>query len=183
VLEALGALIRRAHDAQAGFDAPPDWHEEPLEPLPGVATTRHVVCHHDLFPPNVILRDGLPAAVVDWDFAGPASALYHIASAANHWVPLRPDEQAQAWDLDGLPRAERLRLLCDAYALDAAGRGALLEVVAHRNRMGDELHRRNGSELRLPGWREMWDAGSGDEILARSAWFEEHRADLRRSLA
>jgi hypothetical protein len=29
----------------------------------------------------------------------------------------------------------------------------------------------------------MWDAGSGDTILARSAWFEENRADLQRSLA
>jgi hypothetical protein len=29
----------------------------------------------------------------------------------------------------------------------------------------------------------MWDAGSGLEILKRSAWFEAHRAELQRSLA
>ena len=60
---------------------------------------------------------------------------------------------------------------------------ALLDVVEHRNRMGYEIHRVYGGERRLPGWREMWDAGSGDEILERSAWFEAHRADLQRSLA
>ena len=182
-LSALGALIRRMHDAQAGFEAPPDWHDEPLDPPPGVTRGNEVVCHNDVFPPNVILRDGLPAALVDWDFAGPAPRLYDVASAANFWVPLRPDGQAERWGLAGLPRGFRLRLLCDAYGLAASDRRELLDVVAHRNRMGYEIHRRNGGELRLPGWKEMWDRGSGDVILERSAWFEANRSDLQRSLA
>jgi hypothetical protein len=182
-LHALGLLIRRMHDAQAGFDRPPDWHERPLEPPPGVTRGGEVVCHNDIFPPNVILREGLPVALVDWDFAGPAPRLYDVASAANFWVPLRSDGQAERWGLAGLPRGRRLRLLCDAYGLGAPERGELLDVVAHRNRTGYEMHRRNGGELRLPGWREMWDRGSGSVIQERSAWFEAHRADLQRSLA
>jgi hypothetical protein len=183
VLAELGGLVRRMHEAQRGYEPPPDWHEEPLEPPEPVAELPLVVCHHDVFPPNVILRGGSPVALVDWDFTGPAPALYDVASAANHWVPLRPDGQAATWGIDGLPRGARLRILCDGYGLDAAERGLLPEVVAHRNRIGYELHRRNGGELRLPGWKEMWDAGSGDEILRRGAWFEAHRAELRRSLA
>jgi hypothetical protein len=182
-LSALGALIRRMHDAQAGFEAPPEWHDEPLDPPPGVTRGNEVVCHNDVFPPNVILRDGLPVALVDWDFARRAPRLYDVASAANFWVPLRPDGQAERWGLAGLARGARLRLLCDAYGLAGADRGELLDVVAHRNRMGYEIHRRNGGELRLPGWKEMWDRGSGDVILDRSAWFEAQRADLQRSLA
>ena len=69
-----------------------------------------------------------------------------------------------------------------AYGLDGEERDVLLDVVAHLNQI-HEIHRRNGGELRLPGWKEMWDAGSGDEILRRSAWFEANREDLRRSLA
>jgi hypothetical protein len=183
VLAALGAFLRQMHDAQEGFDPPPDWHEHPLDLPPSAAGLPQVVCHHDVFPPNVILLDGWPAALVDWDFAGPAPRLYDVASAANHWVALRPDEQAQRWGLAGLPRGDRLRVLCDGYGLDATSREILLDVVAHRNRIGYELHRRNGGELRLPGWKEMWDAGSGDEILRRGAWFEANREDLRRSLA
>ncbi len=122
-------------------------------------------------------------ALIDWDLAVPAPRLYDVASAANFWVPLAPTSEAERSGLAGRRRGERLRLLCDAYGLDAAERGELLDVVAHRNRMGYEIHRLYGGELRLPGWREMWDAGSGDEILERSAWFEAHRADLQRSLA
>jgi hypothetical protein len=182
-LAGLGSLLRRMHDAQAGFEAPPDWHDEPIDIPPSVAELPHVVCHHDVFPPNVILRDGLPFALVDWDFAGPAPGLYDVASAANFWVALKPDEQAERWGLAGLPRGPRLRILSDAYGLDAEERRLLLDVVDHRNRIGYEIHRRNGGELQLPGWKEMWDRGSGDEILRRGAWFEANREDLRRSLA
>ena len=81
-------------------------------------------------------------------------------------MPLRPDEQAREVGLSSDRRGERLRLLCDGYGLDAAGAASLLDVVAHRNRIGYEMHRAAGEPQRLPGWREMWDAGSGDEILA-----------------
>ena len=126
---------------------------------------------------------GLPVALADCDFASPAPHAYDIASAANFWVPPRPDSQGPEAGLDGLPRGERLLLLCDEYSLDAAARLSLLDVVAHRNVLGYETHRVRGCLQRLPGRREMWDAGSGNESLARGAWSEEHRADLRRSLA
>jgi hypothetical protein len=181
VLSELGTLLRRMHDAQAGFVAPPDaeWHSGPLAPPGG----GDVICHNDLFPPNVIFRDGAPVALIDWDLCVPASHLYDIASAANFWAPLAHDARAHAFGLPTEGRAGRLRLLCDGYGLGAAERIDLLDVVAHRNRMGYEIHRLYGGEQQLPGWREMWDAGSGDVILERNAWFEAHRSDLRRSLA
>jgi hypothetical protein len=180
VLSELGCLLRRMHDAQTGFVAPPDaeWHSGPLAPVGG----GDVICHNDLFPPNVIFRGGSPAALIDWDLCTPAPRLYDVASAANFWAPLAHDDRACAFGLANDRAGERLRFLCDGYGLDASARVELLDVVAHRNRMGYEIHRVYGGERRLPGWREMWDAGSGEEILKRSAWFEAHRADLRRSL-
>jgi Phosphotransferase enzyme family len=171
----LGLLLRRMHDAQAGFSLPREahWPERPTSPAPD-----DVVCHHDLFPPNVVLRHGRPVALIDWDLSGPAPRLYDVASAANHWAPLRPDDQAAAWGLAGVDRHARLCLLCDGYGLERKDRVELLDVVAHRNEMGYEIHRRLGGVERRPGWREMWDAGSGDEILARTAWFEAHRGEL-----
>jgi aminoglycoside phosphotransferase (APT) family kinase protein len=141
-----------------------------------------VVCHNDLFPPNVIFRDGSPVGLIDWDLAAPAPRLYDVASAANHWAPLADDDLARRWGLPVDRRGERLRLLCDGYGLERGARLDLLDVVEHRNRMGYEIHRLYGGERRLPGWREMWDRGSGDVVLARTAWFEANRADLRRSL-
>jgi hypothetical protein len=120
---------------------------------------------------------------VDWDFASPAPRACDIASAANSWVPLRPDSQGpEAGSRRPSPGRAALPL-CDEYGLDAAARLSLLDVVAHRNVLGYETHRVRDCLQRLTGRRETWDAGSGDEILARGTWSEEHRADLRRSLA
>lgn len=180
VLSALGALLRAMHDAQAGFVPPADlaWQETPLRPPTG-----RVICHNDLYPPNVLFRDGMPVALVDWDFAAPGDPLYDVASAAKHWVPLAPDARARRFGLPTGRRGPRLRLLCDGYGLAESDRARLLDVVAHANAMGYEAHRLLGGERRLPGWREMWDAGSGKELLRRAAWFEAHRRDLLRYLA
>jgi hypothetical protein len=176
VVRDLGRLLRRMHDAQAGFALPDAvaWPADlPVEPTPG-----SVVCHNDLFWPNVIFRGGRPVALIDWDLAAPAPRLFDVASAANYWVPLRPDEQAAEWGLPTGDRGARLRLLCDAYGLDDAARSGLLDVVARRNRIGFETHSRLGGIERRPGWAEMWDAGSGNEIQARIAWFEAERDNL-----
>src|SRR5262249_6237127 len=133
---------------------------------------------NDLFWPNVVFRDGAPAGLIDWDLAAPAPRLYDVASAANYWVPLRPDDQAAEWGLPIRDRGARLRLLCDAYGLEGAERRQLLDVVTHLNRIGFESHRTLGGLERRPGWATMWDAGSGDQILARAAWFEAERGNL-----
>jgi hypothetical protein len=57
-------------------------------------------------------------------------------------------------------------------------RVALLDVVAHLNELGYEVHRVLGGVERRPGWREMWDDGSGERILARTAWLEAERGDV-----
>ena len=176
VLEDIGLLLRRMHDAQAGFGLPGGltWPPGlPVEPTPG-----SVVCHNDLFWPNVVFRNRRPFALIDWDLAAPAPRLYDVASAANYWVPLRPDDQAEAWGLPTADRGPRLRLLCDAYGLDEEDRDRLLDVVAHCNRLGYAAHERLGGLERRPGWREMWDAGSGAEMQARIAWFEAERDNL-----
>jgi len=175
VLVELGRLLRRMHDAQEGFALPDGmrWPDLPVEP-----TAECVVCHNDLFWPNVVFRDARPVALIDWDLAAPASRLYDLASAANYWAPLRQDAEALEWGLPTETRGPRLRHLCDAYGLDARDRVALLDVVAHLNELGYETHRVLGGQERRPGWREMWDAGSGERILARIAWFEAERGDL-----
>jgi phosphotransferase family enzyme len=175
VVERLGALLRRMHDAQRGFSLP-DGVSWPTGPV--AVTADSVVCHNDLFWPNVLFRAGHPVALVDWDLAMPAPRLYDLASAANFWVPLRTDDQARAWGLPVARRGARLRLLCDSYGLTESQRHGLLDVVAHSNAMGYETHRRLGGVERRPGWRDMWDAGSGEQILARAGWFEAQRDDL-----
>jgi Phosphotransferase enzyme family len=174
VLVELGALVRRAHEAVADFEPPADaaWFTGGEGPL---------ICHRDLFPPNVILRDRRPVALIDWDFAGPAEPLDDIVSAASHWVPLRTD--ADKWGLPARRRPERLRILCDAYGLPDRDRARFVDKAIAIRRGGYEMHKRLGGDERRPGWREMWDRGSGETALGNIRLLEELRPELEAALA
>ena len=116
VIVGIGALLRRAHDAQKGF-APPD----------------QVVAHMDLFWTNVVFRDGAPFALIDWELARPATRTLEVALAATYWAGLRIDEQLVEWGIPLERRGQRLRLLCDAYGLARAARASLLdELIMYR---------------------------------------------------
>jgi phosphotransferase family enzyme len=171
----IGTLLRAMHDAQAGFghSLHATWQR-----MVGAPPTGEVVCHNDLFWPNVVFRDGHPIALIDWDLAAPAPRLHDLASAANFWVALRPDDQCEAWGLPIDDRGQRLRILCDGYGLVAEDRVALLAAVAAKTRIGIATYRLWGRDERRPGWREMWDRDQDRFLLARAAWFEAHRDDL-----
>ena len=175
VVAEIGRLLRAMHDAQAGF-TPSDLASWQL--LPGEPSAGEVICHNDLFWPNVVFRDGSPTALIDWDLATPGSRLQDVGLAAGYWAPLRVDTQAIGWGLPLDRRGERLRLLCDAYGLDADDRRKLLDVHLSRRRLGYEAHRQWGGIERRDGWRQMWDAGSGTLILGNLAWIEDHRVEL-----
>jgi Phosphotransferase enzyme family len=174
VLVGLARLLRRMHEAASTFVPPEEaaWFSGGEGPL---------ICHRDLFPPNVILREGQPAALIDWDLAGPAEPLDDVVSAASHWAPLRTD--AERWGLPPDRRPERVRILCDAYGLSAGERARFVDKAIRVRRGGYELHRRLGGEERRPGWREMWDAGSGETILGNLRLLEEPRPELEAALA
>ncbi|MDX6516150.1 MAG: hypothetical protein QOH73_1816 [Gaiellaceae bacterium] len=169
----IGRLLRRMHDAQAGFAAPEDaaWQRAPGAPLEG-----DVICHGDLFWPNVIFRAGEPCALIDWDLAAPGSRLDDLASAANFWVPLRDDRTAAAWGLPLERRSQRLRALCDGYALDE--RAGLLAAVQAANERGFALYHQWGRDERRPGWAELWDRDGDRYLVAKQRWLDEHRKDV-----
>jgi Phosphotransferase enzyme family len=175
-LAGLGELLRRYHDAVERFVEPADaswraWLGSPGGPI---------IRHGDLWPANVVFRSGLPAALIDWDFAQPGTRLDDLASAAKHWVPLASDERALAdgWSLP-VQRVERLRVLCDAYGLGAEDRSALIPTVIRNSEFGYLSHKRWG-EAGLPGFAEMWEQGSGDSILGDRAWLIGARHALER---
>jgi len=165
VVAGIGRLLRRAHDAQAGFVPPADggWVQR-AEGEP------EVVGHLDLFWTNVVFRDGLPGALIDWEIAAPAPRVLEVALAATYWAGIRIDEQLVEWGIPLERRGERLRLLCDAYGLDAGRRGSLLDVlIDHRRR------RLARGAFRGTAPRSL--------ILANLRWTEEHAAELATFLA
>jgi hypothetical protein len=111
-----------------------------------------------------------------WDLATPGERATNVAALASWWAPLRPDAEAARYGLPIDRRGLRLRAICDAYGLEE--RGDVVERAVSQRRGGYELHRELGGEQRQPRWREMWDAGSGETILAGVHWLEENQAEL-----
>jgi hypothetical protein len=165
VVAAIGRLLRRAHDAQAGFAPPPEpgW-------IQSVEERPEAIGHLDLFWTNVIFRDGLPAALIDWELAAPTSRTLEVALAATYWAGIRIDEQLEQWGIPLERRGERLRLLCDSYGLDAYQRTGLLDaLIAHRR-----------SRLRRGAFR---GTAPVQIIRANLRWTEDHRDELATFLA
>lgn len=160
VVAAIGRLLRTAHDAQDGFEPPadPGW----LRPAVG---RPEVIGHTDLYWTNVIFRDGLPAAFIDWEMAAPTTRVLDVALAATWWAGTRIDEQLLEWGIPLERRGERLRILCDAYGLDRPQRASLLpQLIAHRR---DGIARGAFRGTTRP-----------ETVLANLRWTEDRAAEL-----
>ncbi|WP_373354636.1 phosphotransferase [Pseudoroseicyclus sp. CXY001] len=129
---AAGRLLRRLHDASAGFDfgAPEDW------PMADPRRAE-VICHHDFAPYNLMWESGVPTGVVDFDLSGPGARVTDLAYLAWWMAPLAlaSDKAAEteAAITAGLPR---LRLLCAAYGAPTDA-GLVSEIHAVLTRMAD----------------------------------------------
>ena len=125
VLVALARLIRALHEASAGWAPPPGavWGGTPATMGP-VTERAELVSHRDYYPGNVVFRDGLPVALIDFDLAMPTTRLYDIANALWYWAPLRdPRDRAPAFADADIPH--RVAVFADAYGMTARHRAEL----------------------------------------------------------
>jgi Ser/Thr protein kinase RdoA (MazF antagonist) len=160
-LHRVGLLIRRLHDATAGFREPPDAVWDVAIP----PDRRELVCHNDLAPWNLV-RDGDRWVFIDWDGAGPGSRLWDLGYAAKGFIPLIPDGDPAA---DG----PRLRALADGYGLDARQRRDLPALMAaHTRGMYDLL--RTGAETGRQPWARLHAEGHGAHWRGSAQYIEEH---------
>jgi Phosphotransferase enzyme family len=125
-LVSLGRVLRDYHGVVASSDVTGliGWSCEWSDPGGGP-----VVCHNDLFPENVVFRDGVVVALIDFDMAGPGRPLWDLAIAAEEWAPLHAPGTRLSTP-DTLDAVHRLGLLTDAYGLAADRADELLAVVA-----------------------------------------------------
>lgn len=126
VVDEAARMLRRYHEAAAGFVPPPDaeW-QLPASPDDHV----ELICHNDFAPYNAVFRDRRLVGMIDFDAAGPGSRLWDLAYAVYRFVPLSITEGPPGLHRSA-EQARRLRLFCDAYddALDA--RPVVEKVVA-----------------------------------------------------
>lgn len=168
----LAAWTRRFHDAIAGFrPAHPAWRAGRLPIDHG-----QIALHGDLGPWNSVWDGDRLVGIIDWDLAEPGPPITDVAFLALQVVPLRDDRYAREAGFGGeIPRAARLRRLCEVYG----GVGAV-DVLTEVSRLHDrDLER----ELTWgPLGREPWATflARGDNRIIREdrAWLDANRDAL-----
>jgi len=179
-LASTALLLRRFHRASASFDlAGATWNRELADPAgPGP-----VVCHNDICLENVVFRRGIAVGLLDFDYAAPGRPEYDLARFAGMCVPLDDDISAARLGWRPAHRPGRLRLVADAYGLDATGRQLLLEIASDRIASGGEFVRRH-VEAGDPGFVRMWNEMGGEQRFDRRRhWLDEHRGQFAAALA
>jgi hypothetical protein len=168
VLTAVAQLVRRYHDATAGFQAPPDaaWQFTVGAPRAG-----EVICHNDIGPWNVVFDDLRPVGLIDWDFAAPAPREWDIAYALWRFVPLYAGAEPAAL----AERAQRINIFCDAYGL--ADRRGLLDTIERRQQVLLDTLEQWG-HAGVPGFAAMLRDGHADGIRSDIAELRQYRTQL-----
>lgn len=178
VLVALARLIRRLHDAAEGWEPPRDavWGG-----VPGVAVTvpagdkALIVGHRDYCPGNVVFRDGLPAALIDFDLAKPTTRVTDIANALYYWAPLTdPVDRRPAFAALDVPR--RVALFADAYGMSIRQRQALMPAA---KAMVARFHTNMRAAARTdPVFARFWEEGAKDLLPRAHAWIRDSAIEI-----
>lgn len=154
----LAALLKKLHDATAGFSPSIGQPQRPL-PLPGSVWT-----HGDPGYPNVVYQEGRPAVLIDWEFAAPADPLCDPAALLGLYTRLPKPDVA-----DNARRERALKLavnsIADGYGASDDQRMALPNAAA----------------AVIDNAADFWSARPDrpdEAVIARmrwrSAWLREH---------
>jgi Ser/Thr protein kinase RdoA (MazF antagonist) len=181
----IGSMLRRLHDVAVTFQPKeaPTWRPWFGRHLAG---SRPVIGHGDLGPWNVLARDGMPVAFIDWDNAGPVDAYWELAQVAWLNAQLHDDDVAERNGLQSPEtRARQLAILADGYELPPADRAGLVDRMvefAVRAAREEAVAYQVGPDTTSPAsdgfpivWAIAWRARG-------AAWMLDHRTVLERAL-
>lgn len=180
----VAVLLRAYHDAVASLGVPevfddastvlPAGSPEPL-PIPV-----ELIGHRDVTLENVVFRDGVASALIDFDLARPSSRIDDVCNMLQWWAPWQPvEDRVEALaDVDAFARAAKM---VEAYGLDTRSRSMLVPLArnaAERTWYSMRLRaERDGG-----GWRRMWEEGIGDAIRRRQAWLQANEDALTKAV-
>jgi Phosphotransferase enzyme family len=177
-LASIASLLRGLHDAARGFDPRGlTWDDALADPAGGT-----LVCHNDVEPSNVVFRDGIAVALLDFEFAAPGRPVYDVAQLARLCVPIDDDFDQARLGWRPADRPTRLRLVADAYGLDRNGRAELLTAMTDAiARIEAALRRR--VDAGDPNVIAMWNQTGGSEHYdRRRRWWTDHHDEFAAAL-
>jgi hypothetical protein len=171
-LVSMGELLARFHEASASFDqgSVTGWELDWADPGGGP-----VICHNDGFPENVVFRDGMAVALIDFDMAAPGRPLWDLAIAGQEWMPQHAPSTRRdhSGDLDSIAR---FGLLARAYGV-APTEGVTLVDIMFEERAQATANIRREVAAGNPVWIEQWQ-GEEQRIAIDDAWLAGQREAL-----
>jgi Phosphotransferase enzyme family len=174
-LVSVAELLRRYHDAAASFDAAgrpwPDF--VPPEFRDGL------VSHNDPNLDNVIFSGGVAVGLIDFDLAGPGSAVWDVTCAVRLWAPLR-DERDAPGELRGRS-LDRLRIFIDAYGLATSDRARVVDAAIHTHERCYGIVRAAVGSGHEP-FSRMWREGGRVRTDRTRRWIASHGGQMRAAL-
>lgn len=173
-LASIARLLRRMHEAASRFDPHDfDWADGLADPAGGT-----VVCHNDVELSNVVFRNGIAVALIDFEFAAPGRPVYDLAQLARLCVPIEDDFDQIRMGWTPANRPARLRLVADAYGLDKSGRTELLATMEDAlDQIEADARQRfdNGDAKTI---ERMEKIGGMEKYDRRREWWLRHRGDF-----
>lgn len=127
-LPVLGAILKELHVATASFVPAADsvwrpWFGRQI----GQPTA---IGHCDTGAWNIIARDRMPVALIDWEAAGPVDPLVELAQACWLNALLFDDNLAESLGLGSVEaRGRQVRMLLDGYGLASEQRAGFVGMI------------------------------------------------------
>ncbi|HZA79471.1 MAG TPA: phosphotransferase [Acidimicrobiales bacterium] len=173
-LASIAWLLRGLHDAARGFD-PRDltWNDGLADPAGGT-----LVCHNDVELSNVVFRDGIAVALIDFEFAAPGRPVYDLAQLARLCVPIEDDFDQDRIGWRPADRPARLRLVADAYGLDRGGRSELLAAIDDAIDRIEAAARRSVDTADPNAVARLKRTGGIEKYDRRQRWWSDHHDEF-----
>ena len=126
-----------------------------------------LISHQDYCPGNVVFRDGLPAALIDFDLARPTTRVADLVNAMYWWTPLmHPSDRPPALRDADVPA--RVRILADAYGMTAEQRALVAPTAVQR--AANSLPAMHAAAQADPVFAKWWDGGLEQKLLRAQDW-------------
>jgi hypothetical protein len=154
-LTRLGLLLRQFHDATISFSPPKNvvWQN-------AINGKREVICHGDAGPYNIIFRNNLPVALIDFERATPGPRIWDIAFVIYRFAPIcdSPEHGFTPALLQKIAR--RIRVFLNAYGFS----------------QNDDLF--DWIQLRLKTEIDLFESERSDDPIRRQKKIEAGHLDL-----
>lgn len=177
-LASIARLLRGLHDASRGFDPHGlTWNKALADPAGGT-----LVCHNDVELSNVVFRDGIAVGLIDFEFAAPGRPVYDLAQLARLCVPIEHDLDQLRLGWHPADRPARLRLVADAYGLDAKGRAGLLLAMNDAIDRIEATVRRSVDTGAPNAAAVLTRTGGMEKYDRRRRWWTDHHDEFAAAL-